>query len=161
MPEVPSNVQELPAPPDEFFKNLRIKPPSKPEPTHGEVAAVTVKPPSWLSRRGKKIFRDLTQVIADLSILDPADFIALSMLADALDDYRIFGEKVEEDGPTFKSTANREGEVLIKANPAVSMKADAWRRVQSGLAKFGLQPKARDGIKLPKPKEKNRFDDDW
>jgi P27 family predicted phage terminase small subunit len=125
------------------------------------VAAVTVKPPAWLSRRGKRIFRDLTKVIADLSILDPADYIALSMLADALDDYRTFGEKVEEDGPTFKSTANREGEVLIKANPAVSMKADAWRRVQSGLAKFGLQPKARDGLKLPEPKEKNRFDDDF
>ena len=161
MPEVPSNIQALQEPPDEFFKNIRIKPPSKPKPTPGEVAAVEVKPPPWLSRRGKKIFRDLTKVITDLSILDPADYIALSMLADALDDYRTFGERVEEDGPTFKSTANREGEVLIKANPAVSMKADAWRRVQSGLAKFGLQPKARDGIKLPKPKPKHKFDDDW
>jgi phage terminase small subunit len=86
----PSNVKNLPAPPDKFWQglNLRIKAPSKkPEPTPGETAALEVKPPPWLKRRDKKVFRDLTKVITDLSILDPAGHVALGMLADGIDDY--------------------------------------------------------------------------
>ena len=156
----PSNVKTLEIPDDFLSGKLRIKPPSKPEPTPGETAAKQVKPPPWLKRRGKRIFRDLTKVITDLSLLNPADYVALGMLSDSIDDYRTFGDELDKRGPTF-TTVNREGVEMVKANPAVAMKADAWRRVQSGLAKFGLQPKARDGIKLPAPKTKNRFDDDF
>ena len=149
--------------PDDFLKGvLRIKkyPPKKAEPTPGETAARKVKPPPWLKRRGKKVFRDLTKVITDLSLLNPADYVALGMLSDGIDDYLTYGDAVDKHGPTFV-TVNREKVEMVKVNPACALKADAWRRVQSGLAKFGLQPKARDGIKLPAPKPKNRFDDDW
>ena len=60
---------------------------------------------------------------------------------------------------TYK-VENREGVEVIKANPAVAMKADAWRRVMLGLGKFGLTPAERANVSIVPSKKKNRFDGD-
>lgn len=48
---------------------------------------------------------------------------------------------------------------MIKQNPAVLMKADAWLRVSTGLGKFGVTPSNRERISIQKPKKSNPFDD--
>ncbi len=126
------------------------------EPKPGKAEA---KPPTWLSRRGRKIFRELAKITTAMDVLTVADHFTLAMVCDAYDDYFVFSEAVEEYGPTYKVT-NRDGTELVKANPAVTMKADAWRRVQSGLGKFGLDPSARAGLKVATPEKRNPFDDE-
>ena len=49
---------------------------------------------------------------------------------------------------------------LIKAHLAVAQKANAWRRIQSGLSKFGLDPTGRAGLVVNPPKSGNSFDDE-
>jgi hypothetical protein len=42
----------------------------------------------------------------------------------------------------------------------VAQKADAWRRIQSGMGKFGLDPTSRAGLTVNHPKSDNPFDFD-
>ena len=56
--------------------------------------------------------------------------------------------------------ATRDETELIKAHPAVAQKADAWRRIQSGLSKFGLDLTGRTGLVVNHPKSGNPFDDE-
>jgi P27 family predicted phage terminase small subunit len=153
-PRTPTNILKLKG--SDMNHPGRLKARGKePQPEKGQS-----EPPAWLSPRGRRQYRKLSKITAAMDVLTVSDHAALALLCDAWDDYWKAGEAVEQHGLTI-GVQTREGAALVKANPAVAMKADAWRRVQSGLAKFGLQPKARDGITLPKPKEKNRFDDDW
>jgi P27 family predicted phage terminase small subunit len=88
-----------------------------------------------------------------------SDHAALALLCDAWDDYWKAGEAAEKHGLTI-GVQTREGTALVKANPAVAMKADAWRRVQSGLSKFGLDPSSRANLSVTTPEKKNPFDVD-
>jgi len=81
------------------------------------------------------------------------------MVCDAYSDYLEANELVEKNGQTYVVT-NREGIDMIKANPATTIKADAWRRVMIGLGKFGLSPSEREKINITPVKKKNPFDDD-
>ena len=115
------------------------------------------KPPTWLSRRGRKIFRELAEITTAMDVLTVADHPALAMLSDAYDDYFVASEAINEHGATYK-VINRDGIELIKANPAVTQKSDAWRRVQSGMSKFGLDPTSRAGLVVNNPESENPFD---
>lgn len=92
-----------------------------------------------------------------MDVLTVADHLALAMVSDAYDDYFVASEAIDEYGGTYKIT-NRDETELIKANPAVAMKSDAWRRIQSGLSKFGLDPSSRAGLVVNNPKSDNPFD---
>ena len=120
-------------------------------------AKAEAKPPTWLSRRGRKIFRELAQITTAMDVLTVADHPALAMLCDAYDGYFVASEAITERGMTF-TIPNRDGDELVKANPAVAMKSDAWRRIQSGLSKFGLDPSSRAGLVVNNPKSDNPFD---
>jgi P27 family predicted phage terminase small subunit len=121
-------------------------------------AKADAKPPTWLSTRGRKVFRELAKITTAMDVLTVVDHFALAMIADVYDDYFIASEAIENHGATYTIT-NRDGTELVKANPAVTMKADAWRRVQSGLSKFGLDPSARAGLRVTTPQKKNRFEE--
>jgi P27 family predicted phage terminase small subunit len=92
-------------------------------------------------------------------VLTVSDHAALAPLCDAWDDYWKAGEAVGKHGVTL-GVQTRKGASLVKANPAVAIKADAWRRVQSGLSKFGLDPSSRANLSVLTPEKKNPFDDD-
>ncbi len=113
----------------------------EPTPRKGKVMA-----PVWLSDRGKTAFNDLVKITTEMDVLTTADRPTLAMVCDAFADYQDFGRLVEEHGATYE-TFNREGERMLKANPAVTMKADAWRRVVTGLRGFGLDPASRASVK--------------
>ena len=132
------------------FKNRE----HEPKPAKG-----IAKPPAWLSRRGRKIFRELAEITTAMGVLTVADHPALAMLSDAYDGYFVASEAITEHGMTYTIT-NRDGDELVKANPAVAMKSDAWRRIQSGLSKFGLDPSSRAGLVVNHPESDNPFDVD-
>jgi P27 family predicted phage terminase small subunit len=87
-----------------------------------------------------------------------SDLAALALLFDAWDDYWKAGEAVDKHGVII-DVKNREGVALVKANPAVAMKADAWRRVLLGMSKFGLDPSSSANLSVTTPKERNPFDE--
>jgi P27 family predicted phage terminase small subunit len=54
---------------------------------------------------------------------------------------------VDIEGRTY-TTKTQMGDLLIKANPAVAMLADANRRFKSYLVEFGLTPAARSKVNV-------------
>ena len=117
------------------------------------------EPPAWLSPRGRRQYRKLSKITAAMDVLTVSDHAALALLCDAWDDYWKAGEAVDKHGVTLE-VETREGTALVKANPAVAMKADAWRRVQSGMSKFGLDPSSRANLSVTTPEKDNPFDTD-
>ena len=93
-----------------------------------------------------------------MNVLTLADQASLAMVCDAYADYLAAKKLVDERGLTY-DVKNREGEEMIKTNPATTIKADAWRRVMIGLGKFGISPADREKISITPVKKKNPFDD--
>ena len=150
-PKTPTNILKLRGAEKKNPARLKTRE-NEPKPATG-----IAKPPAWLSRRGRKIFRELAEITTAMGILTVADHHALALISDAYDGYFVATEAITEHGVTYTIT-NRDGDELIKANPAVAMKSDAWRRVQSGLSKFGLDPSSRAGLVVNNPKSDNPFD---
>ena len=151
-PKTPTNILKIRGSDKNHPARMKVRE-NEPKPAKAETKA-----PTWLSRRGRKIFRELAKITTAMDVLTVADHPALAMVSDAYDDYFVASEAIDEYGATYKIT-NRDGTELVKANPAVTMKADAWRRVQSGLGKFGLDPSSRAGLNITPPKKKNPFEE--
>ena len=152
-PRTRLNILELKGADKKNPARLNVRKP-EPEPPKGKAIA-----PRWLSARGKKAFKELAKLTDGMGVLTVADHLALVMICDAYADYMDADERVKADGMTYK-IENREGVVVIKVNPAATLKADAWRRVMIGLGKFGMTPSERSNVSITKPKRKNKFDDD-
>ena len=131
----------------------RMKDRNPPEPKKGKET-----PPAWLNTKAKRAFNELVKITTDMNVLTLADKTSLAMVCDAYSDYLEAKDLIDEQGMTYKVT-NREGVEMIKANPAASIKADAWRRVMIGLGKFGISPSDREKISITPVKKKNPFAD--
>ena len=152
-PKTPTNILKLRGADKKNPQRMKLRE-NEPKPPKAEA-----NPPTWLSRRGRKIFRDFAKITEAMDVLTVADHDALAMLADAQDDYLTASESIRKQGATYK-VVNRDKTELIKAHPAVAQKADAWRRIQSGMGKFGLDPSSRAGLTVNNPESKNPFDED-
>ena len=75
-------------------------------------------------------------------MLTVADGPAIALLANALTEYIEAAQEVEDRGLTFlDERLDKEGHVsssVIRANPATTVHADGWRRVNLMLQQFGL-----------------------
>lgn len=54
-------------------------------------------------------------------------------------------EMIEKEGRTYEVTATT-GDKIRKAHPAVAMRSDAWKRVKSMMAEFGMTPATRPNV---------------
>jgi P27 family predicted phage terminase small subunit len=151
-PQTPTNILKLKG--SDKKDPARMKDRNPPEPKKG-----IPKPPQWLNPNAKKAFRELAKITDGMNVLTMADSATLALICDAYADYLDAKKLVDTDGLVYTVT-NREGQTMMKANPAATIKADAWRRVMAGLGKFGLSPVEREKINITKPKSKNKFDDD-
>lgn len=103
-------------------------------------------PPEHLTDWGKVAWGKLTVLLDGMGILTIADTLALERLCDIYADILQLRLTIADEGRTY--TVQTDGGFLIKANPAVSMLADADRRFKSYLVEFGLTPAARTKVKV-------------
>ncbi|EPR3212970.1 phage terminase small subunit P27 family [Klebsiella pneumoniae] len=103
-------------------------------------------PPAHLTDWGKVVWGRLTVLLDGMGVLTVADTLALERLCDIYADILQLRDTIAVEGRTY--TVQTEGGFLIKANPAVSMLADADRRFKSYLVEFGLTPAARTKVKV-------------
>ena len=82
-----------------------------------------------------------------MGVLTEADGFALERLCDCYSEILALRELVDANGRTYEATSTQ-GELVIKANPAVAMLADADRRFKSYLVEFGLTPAARSKVQI-------------
>lgn len=103
--------------------------------------------PDHLSKTGKYWFKKLVDDFNQIGLIEQLDRLALELLVESYAEYRSHCKVVDEEGATYKTTATS-GEIVIKANPAVAMKSDAWKRLKSMMEQFGMTPSARSKLDI-------------
>jgi P27 family predicted phage terminase small subunit len=110
--------------------------------------------PAHLTDEGQVAWGRLTVLLDRMGVLTEADGFALERLCDCYAEILALRELVDANGRTYETTSTQGG-LVIKANPAVAMLADADRRFKSYLVEFGLTPAARSKVQIKddEPKE--------
>lgn len=106
--------------------------------------------PENLSEAARVHFSTLKENIAQLG-LDSATFTEVAILAAMrlaeIDECDLL---IAEHGRVIETTTEA-GSLLLRANPAVTMRNEAMRHLQSLLAEFGLTPTAATRVSARKP----------
>ena len=72
------------------------------------------------------------------------DRFALELAAHAYQEWFTANAEVKSRGLTYQSTGD--AGTIIRRNPAVAIRSDAWRRLRLALIEFGLTPAARSKV---------------
>ena len=132
------------------IKESRRKP-NEPKPTPG-----IPLPPKWLSPEEIEAYNDLAVDVKAINTCSLQDGKALALAASAFVDWRTACKKVRREGITILRET-KTGQTTI-ANPACTVRAESWRRYQSGLRAFGLDPQSRGGVSaLPDKDQTSEF----
>lgn len=110
--------------------------------------------PHYLSERAAEAWPKVCRVLDDMGVLTKADGIAVTLLCEAFADWLEARAIVECEGATYQ-TESGGGALIVRAHPAVAMRNDAWRRVQSAAANCGLDPASRSKVKAADKNEKD------
>lgn len=104
-------------------------------------------PPDEMTPEEREIWTRLVPRLIASRVMTAADRDSAVLAVQALADYHRARAIVLREGDTYESEDSRGGRV-IRAHPAVSMAADAWRRAEAALSKFGLDPSSRTKIRV-------------
>jgi P27 family predicted phage terminase small subunit len=85
-------------------------------------------------------------------VLTKQDRSIVELAALAYAEYMDAIDEVKKYGTTYETT-NQNGDRLIKANPAVTIRADAWRRYRAAICELGFSPAARAKVSTTDPGE--------
>lgn len=125
----------------------------EPEPTLGMPPM-----PDGLSPNAKRAWTRIGKLVEDMGVMTHADSLALERLAGIYSEMISYQKLIESRGEIIE-TGRDNGDMVVKANPAVAMLADADRRFRNYLNDFGLTPASRSKVKIQKGKKKDPLDD--
>lgn len=108
--------------------------------------------PAHLTPKAKTAFKNVVDLLEDMGVMTIADGMALEMMCSAYAEWRDLRKIIERVGATYETTSTT-GDLVIKARPEVAMASDAWKRVKSMMAEYGLTAAARTRVKVDKPEE--------
>ncbi|MBC7285458.1 MAG: phage terminase small subunit P27 family [Hoeflea sp.] len=98
--------------------------------------------PADMSDRGRDAWGYVIGILDCMGVLTEADAMAVELMCEARADWLSARDAITAaGGETYKTEAG-----LIKAHPAVAMRNDAARRLQSLLAEFGMTPSSRSKV---------------
>ena len=107
--------------------------------------------PAHMTDRGREAWGYVVGILDRMGVLTEADALAVELLCEARSDWLSAREEIAgSGGETYQTEAG-----LIKAHPAVAMRNDAARRLQSLLAEFGMSPSSRSKVSAKEPDEKD------
>lgn len=117
-----------------------------------------ISPPDHLTNKAKSTWERLTVLLSGMGVLTIADTFALERLCNIYAEILRYQALIDRNGETFE--VDSPNGMLIKANPAVGMLADADRRFKSYLVEFGLTPAARTKVQSgDREKDKDELDE--
>lgn len=91
---------------------------------------------------GREAWGYVVGILDRMGVLTEADALAVELLCEARADWLSARDAIlDAGGETYVTEAG-----LIKAHPAVAMRNDAARRMQSLLAEFGMSPSSRSKV---------------
>lgn len=107
-----------------------------------KLASDKIRPPTWLSPRAKKIFKDTVKELESIQLLANIDTYNLSILADSMDKYIKCTIDLHNADYVETYTNNKGGESKQK-NPLITVQIDYGNLVRKISNDFGLTPSAR------------------
>jgi len=118
-----------------------------------------VKPPSWLSKEAKKVFKQIAKELEHTKLITNVDIHALALWCDAYVDYINCTRIIEEEGLMVEYT-NKAAETNKVAHPLMTKKKQLAEQMRALASEFGLTPAARAKLAIPKdpPKEPTPFE---
>lgn len=111
------------------------------------IAAGTPLMPENLTPDAARAWGRVVPVLEKMGVIQLSDELALERLCLSYAEILDCNAIIEQLGYVYE-VQTKEGETLIKANPAVSMRADAARRFASMLVEFGMTPSARSRLSV-------------
>lgn len=114
-------------------------------------------PPAHLSDKAKTAWGYVSVLLGDMGVVTRADRLALEGLCESYADLCSAREALVKRKALTYETLNQSGSVMHRAFPEVAMIADADRRFQAWLAKFGLTPADRSRVSAGDAPEVNEF----
>ena len=114
--------------------------------------------PEGLSEGALKHFETLRGRLASLALDSSTYTEVLTLAAMRLEEIDMCIDAISEHGALIMAKTMA-GSDLLRANPAVAMRNEAMRHLQSLLAEFGLSPSSigRVGVKKKEPEKKQGF----
>lgn len=107
-----------------------------------ELSKDKIRPPTWLSKQGKKIFKDIVKELINIDILANIDVYCLAILSEEMDSYIDIVQRLRADDLIIQVT-NKKGFTSSQKNPLYSMKLQSGEAVRKLSSDFGLTPAAR------------------
>ena len=114
--------------------------------------------PDYFTERAVKWYNELIADLEKIGVMTKVDSRAAEMLIVAYEEYRLLSEQIEKEGFTYWAQSATGGE-LLKGNPAVNQRSNAWNRIRGMLQEFGLTPASRSKVAATKVDEENILDD--
>lgn len=133
-------------------------PGKEPEPPAVEVVP---RPPAYMGRHGKRLWKKLAPLLMDQGILTEVDLSTLELCCESYDVFRSAHEAVYRtvDPMTGRKVRRSLADYFAGRNsqtaPEYAAMKGAWQTYKSYMAEFGLSPVARNRIDLPEPKKDN------
>lgn len=123
------------------------------EKVNSKLKSDKLKPPSWLCKDGKKLFKYYVEEFKDLEILKNVDINGLATYCDLHITRLKLKKDVEENGVRFTQTNSKGGETHV-TNPSQTQLNQTIKLMQSYESKYGLTPV--DRMKLSFDDEENK-----
>lgn len=115
--------------------------------------------PDRMSDAAKVHFEMLLESVDALGLNSSTYTEILVLAAERLEEIEECKAAIKQHGMVIESETDRGGNPILRANPAVTMKNEAQRHLQSLLAEFGLTPSSigKVGVKKKEPDKKQGF----
>lgn len=101
-----------------------------------------IRPPKWLGKEAKKIFKDIVTELEPLGLLANVDIHTLAVLADCMSKYIECTIKLHTE-ELIQSFTNKYEEEYHTENPIVRTQLKYAEMVKKYASEFGLTPSAR------------------
>lgn len=101
-----------------------------------------IKPPGWLGKIAKKIFKDIVKEMQSINILVNVDVYGLAILSDAMEKYIKCTVTLHSEEMKIVQATKGGGEIQIE-NPTVKTQMKYAETFKKYSADFGLSPASR------------------
>ncbi|MEK4088242.1 MULTISPECIES: phage terminase small subunit P27 family [unclassified Bacillus (in: firmicutes)] len=116
-----------------------------------------IKPPTWLDKVGKKEFKRVAALLAEVEIITEADISMLAAYCNAYSQYISISKVIEEDGIMVHTEGEDEEGNLIKLigeeHPLLKRQKNYYDQMKSAANDFGLTPSARAKLAITRTQE--------
>lgn len=114
--------------------------------------------PEYFSERAVTWYNELVGDLEKMGVMTKVDSMAAEMLIVAYEEYRLLSDVIDKEGFTYWAQSATGGD-LLKGNPAVNQRSNAWSRIRGMLQEFGLTPASRSKVSAKQADNDNVLDD--